>query len=67
LLTEKVKNLLGQVWTDELKKKITKLAIQFLADNALDNTVEFAVVLERGAVSGINGYTDIFRGIKLIS
>jgi hypothetical protein len=60
-----VQTYLGQAWTDDLKKLISKLALKFMVDNDLDDDTAFAVVLERGATTGISGATDIFRGIKL--
>lgn len=67
-LAEKVKNFLGQLWTDSLKKSITQIAFQFVNDNDLDDTVAFAVVLEKNKTNtSTNGVVfDIFRGIKIV-
>jgi hypothetical protein len=59
-LAEKVKLHLGLNWTDGLKRAVTNLALQFIKDNNLDNSYEFAVVLEK--IKGV----DIFRGIKIL-
>lgn len=61
-----VKNYIGQTWTEDLKKTVSKLALKFMTDNKLDDDIAFAVVLEKGTTIGISGTTDTFRGIKLV-
>ena len=65
-LAELVKSYLGQTWTDDLKKTVSKLALKFMTDNDLDDDTAFAVVLEKGTTTGISGTKDTFRGIKLV-
>ena len=62
-MDEVVKNYIGQTWTDDLKKLISKLALKFMVDNSCPDETTFAVVLERR--TGIGG--DMFRGMKIIS
>ncbi len=66
LLAVKVKPYCGQDWTDELKKKISKIAFNFMNDHNLDDSFSFAVEIEKNVGTVINA-NSIFRGIRILT